>query len=269
MTSSSRRKRPTTARRITTAATTCSLLGLACLAGPAGAADENRPAPITILTNQPEFRQAQAPVLKPVAGQTYYYQKDAAVRPAVFQAPEQGKIASPQPESATLPPSATNVRPPQISEIGVRTEADLRREIDAEVVQYRESDIFRKFPGDYTPLSEAPYQPRAFSPSVEQVEPFYVCYGRLYFENKNTDRYGWEMGILQPLLSTAIFYKDVALFPYNFGTRPCQRFEANAGYCLPGDPIPYLIYPVELSLTGLTLEAGTAVGLAAIFNGGL
>jgi hypothetical protein len=250
-------------------ATTFSLLVLGCVVGRATAADENRPAPITILANQPEFRQAQAPVLRPVAGQTFYYQKDAAVRPAAFQAPEQGKIAAPQPESATLPPSATNVTPPQINEIGIRTEADLRREIDAEVVQYRESDIFRKFPQNYEPMTQVAYQPRAFSPSVEQVEPFYVCYGRLYFENKNTDRYGWEMGILQPLLSTAIFYKDVAMFPYNVGTRPCQRFEADAGYCLPGDPVPYLIYPVELSLTGLTLEATTAIGLAAIFNGGL
>jgi hypothetical protein len=225
--------------------------------------------PITISAS-PEFRQAAPPpVLRPVADKTYYYQKDAAVRTAAFQAPEQGKTGSPVPESATLPPSATNTVPPEISEIGVKTEADLRRDIDAEVVKYHESDIFRKFPSEYKPLTENPYQPRAFAPMCEQVEPFYVCYGRLYFENKNTDRYGWDMGVLQPLVSTAIFYKDLAMFPYNFGTRPCQRFEADAGYCLPGDPVPYLIYPVELSLTGMALEASTAVGLAAIFNGGL
>src|SRR5947209_8616115 len=217
-----------------------------------------------------EFRHAgPPPVLRPVAGQTYYYEKDPSVRPALLQAPEQGKVAAPQPESATLPRSATNTTPPLIGEIGLRSEADLRREIDAEVVQGNQSDIFRRFPTGYEPLTKDPYQPRAFAPAVEQVEPFYVCYGRLYFENKNTDRYGWELGILQPMVSTLVFYKDYLMFPYNYGTRVCQRWEADAGYCLPGDPVPYLIYPVELSLTGLTLEAGTAVGLAAIFNGGL
>ena len=93
----------------------------------------------------------------------------------------------------------------------------------------------------------------------------FVCYERLYFEDKDSERYGWELGILQPLVSIGKFYSDVLMLPYNFGTRPCQRFEADAGYCLPGDPVPYLLYPVELSLSGALLEAGTAVGLAAIF----
>ena len=62
------------------------------------------------------------------------------------------------------------------------------REIDAEVVQYRESDIFRKFPQNYEPMTQVAYQPRAFVPSVEQVEPFYVCDRRLYFATASTDR---------------------------------------------------------------------------------
>ena len=53
--------------------------------------------------------------------------------------------------------------------------------------------------------------------------------------------------------------------PYHIGTQPCRCYECSAGYCLPGDPVPYLLYPPELSLSGFLLEAGTVVSLAAIF----
>jgi hypothetical protein len=33
---------------------------------------------------------------------------------------------------------------------------------------------------------------------------------------------------------------------------------------LPGDPTPYLLYPVEFSVTGALFQAGTIVGLAAL-----
>ena len=43
---------------------------------------------------------------------------------------------------------------------------------------------------------------------------------------------------------------------------PCQRFECSAGYCLPGDPVPYLLYPLPLSITGTAAETGIVLGLA-------
>jgi len=116
-------------------------------------------------------------------------------------------------------------------------------------------------------VSTDPYQPRAFPPMTEWVEPYYVCYGRLYFEDKNAERYGWDLGFVQPLVSLAYFYYDVALLPYHMGTEPCRKFECSAGQCLPGDPVPYLIYPPQLSLTGAFLEAATIVSLFAIFPG--
>lgn len=232
------------------------------VAGRAVAADAPAPLPIT----QPMM---QMPVFKPgKPGQMLYYQKDAsgAVQPSALQVPEQGKAGSEVPPVATLPPSATNTQPPKINEIPLNNEESLRSSIKQEVRQYRESAIFGNFPSGYKPLTEAAYAPRAFPPGVEQAEPMYVCYERLYFENKNTDRYGWDLGFVQPLVSAALFYKDFVFLPYNYGTRPCQRYEADAGYCLPGDPVPYLIYPVELSVTGGLLEAGTVVGIAAMFN---
>ncbi len=167
--------------------------------------------------------------------------------------------------SIPLPPSATRTTPPGINEIGVKSDQEIAREIREEVRTLRQPEIFAAFPTNYTPLSTVAYSGRQFQPADKKVEPFYVCYRRLYFEEKNSERYGWEIGPLQPLLSAATFYGDLLKWPYNIGTRPCQRYECDAGYCLPGDPVPYLLYPMELSVTGGLLEAGTIVGLYAIF----
>lgn len=116
-------------------------------------------------------------------------------------------------------------------------------------------------------LAKEPFTPRAFPPFQEIVEANYVCYGRLYFEEKNSERYGWDLGIVQPFVSAGAFYLDVLTLPYHLGTEPCRRYECSAGYCQPGDPVPYLLYPPELSVTGAVLEAGAIVAILAIFPG--
>jgi hypothetical protein len=116
-------------------------------------------------------------------------------------------------------------------------------------------------------LSTEPYTGRVFPPAKEIVEPNYVCYCRLYFEQLNMERYGWDLGFIAPFVSAGKFFWDVAWLPYHLGTEPCRKFECSAGYCLPGDPVPLLLYPPEISLIGTTLEAGTVVSLFAIFPG--
>ncbi len=53
--------------------------------------------------------------------------------------------------------------------------------------------------------------------------------------------------------------------PYQYCKRPFQQFDTSAGKCLPGDPVPMLLYPPEPSLTGLLGEAGVGVGLLFAF----
>jgi hypothetical protein len=118
-----------------------------------------------------------------------------------------------------------------------------------------------------TPVSTEAYTGRRFPPMGEVVEPTYLCYQRLYFEEKNSERYGWDLGFIQPFVSAGAFWWDLVTLPYHIGTEPCRKFECSAGYCLPGDPVPYLIYPPEFSITGTVLEAGTIVALFAIFPG--
>jgi hypothetical protein len=105
-------------------------------------------------------------------------------------------------------------------------------------------------------LTDEPFQTRKVEPVVCLAEPNYVVYRRLYFEEKNAERYGWDLGPVQPFVSSLYFFKDLALFPHNFGSYPCRRFETSAGQCLPGDPVPYLIYPPELTGSGLLTELG-------------
>jgi len=139
---------------------------------------------------------------------------------------------------------------------------DTERELEARMRQERKdlgSPDTVVFPEKPELTTEA-FQTRQFAPTIVLEEPSYVVYRRLYFEEKNSERYGWDLGPIQPVVSTLYFLKDVACLPHNFASFPCRRFDTNAGQCQPGDPVPYLCYPPELTWTGLLAEAGV-VGL--------
>jgi hypothetical protein len=97
------------------------------------------------------------------------------------------------------------------------------------------------------------------------VEPTYVCYRKLFFEDKNAERYGWELGMMQPFVSAGLFFADVALLPMHCATDPCNKNECSAGYCLPGDPVPFRLYPLEITATGLLGELAVIMALVVIF----
>jgi hypothetical protein len=106
---------------------------------------------------------------------------------------------------------------------------------------------------------------RSWAPLAEVVEPNYVCYTRLLFEQKNFERYGWDLGVVTPLVSAGAFFKDLALLPYHLGARPCEPCDCSTGYCLPGDPVPLLLYPPVLSVTGLAAEGAVITALFFFF----
>lgn len=108
---------------------------------------------------------------------------------------------------------------------------------------------------EYQPLSNEVYTGRNFPQQSTRVEPNVVCHGRLYFEQPNFDRAGWDLGYLTVPASVAVFYYDLALFPYHLGTRPCNQVECNLGKCQPGDPTPMFLYREPFSLTGLATQS--------------
>ncbi|MBX9585025.1 MAG: hypothetical protein K2X87_32365, partial [Gemmataceae bacterium] len=98
----------------------------------------------------------------------------------------------------------------------------------------------------------------SYPPMTEYAEPGFVAHRRLHFEEKNSERYGWDLGIVQPFVSAAAFYKDCLLWPNSLASGLEVGFwDTSAGKCLPGTPVPYYLYPPGLTLTGV----GTTLGV--------
>jgi hypothetical protein len=117
----------------------------------------------------------------------------------------------------------------------------------------------------YPPAPPPGIVARIWEPQAELIEPAYLCYDRLYFEQINGERYGWSLGPLHPLIAAGVFYFDLATLPYHAATDPLRRYECNPGYALPGDPMPLLLYWPELSVTGALAEAAAVGLMLAIF----
>ncbi len=178
--------------------------------------------------------------------------------------------AAPAQDKGAQPPIITDRYPPAPDPQRV-----FRLESQSELIERMvresktgENPLGLKYPfdyPDYPALSKEEFAIRQWEPLTEMVEPPYVCYRRLYFEQINSERYGWDLGLGHPLLSAGVFFWDVAWLPYHAFTEPFRRYECNAGYCLPGDPVPLLLYPPELNLPGALAEAAV-IGLGfAIF----
>lgn len=132
-------------------------------------------------------------------------------------------------------------------------------------------DPFSKYPPTLTfppgPVigDGLPYESKTatYPPMRINYEPLYVIHRRLHFEEKNSERYGWDLGIIQPLVSSAFFYKDVLLWPNSLASGVAYGFwDTNAGKCLPGSPTPYMLYPPGLTITGTVVEGLFITGVA-------
>lgn len=109
------------------------------------------------------------------------------------------------------------------------------------------------------------YTPRNFAPTQLLVEPSYVVHRRLLFEELNAERHGWDFGIAQPLVSTAHFYGDVLLWPARLASNIHELYDTSAGKCPPGSPVPYFLYPPEVTPFGALVGFTTIGAAVAIF----
>lgn len=183
------------------------------------------------------------------------------IRPVAFQQPGAG---DPRGQAEDTQDYQISLEPPGPQRLfRLESEQALRERMRQEARQRPTPDRI-VFP-DEPILTKEPYMGRHFPPAAEIVEPSYLCHRRLYFEDKNAERYGWDLGIIQPLVSAGYFYKDLALLPYHVMTAPCRRFECNAGLPLPGEPVPYMLYPEEMSVSGAAAETGVIFLLLAAF----
>lgn len=182
-------------------------------------------------------------------------------------------VASAQPAADPRAPGEDQeqqiqLKPPGMERIFGRLESEgaLQERMRQEAKQ-RPSPERIEFPKENEYLTKEPFAHRVYPPLTEVVEPYFVTHRRLYYEQKNLERYGWDLGFVSPFVSAAKFYWDVAWLPYHMGVDPLRRYDTSAGQCLPGDPVPLLLYPPHYSVTGAILEAGAIVALFAIFPG--
>jgi hypothetical protein len=156
-------------------------------------------------------------------------------------------------------------RPEQL--FRVESEAEFRRRLRAEG---RRRQVQVEFPRDDGVAPGAATGPgRALPPQVGFLAPSYVCYQPLYFEDKNSERYGWTVPLAQPLISAGKFYLDTLLLPCHLVAQPPCTCECNTGYPLPGDCVPYFIYlPTwsrALSLMGPAGRTDIRVGGCSVY----
>jgi hypothetical protein len=186
---------------------------------------------------------------------------------------------NPDPTAKTPDPSEYTKLPPREIIFGLPGDADLEklvlkslRDVEAKRIEMgKPVDPYQRYPRGLTfpPLPQAG-EGLAYVPKTPSYEPMHTAYDSLYqvhrrllFEDKNSERYGWDLGIVQPFVSAMIFYKDVLFLPSSIGAGFAYGFwDTNAGKCLPGSPTPYMLYPPELTITGGLLEGAVITGAA-------
>jgi hypothetical protein len=105
----------------------------------------------------------------------------------------------------------------------------------------------------------------ALPPRVALYEPGFVIHNKLHFEEKNSERYGWDLGFATPIVETMAFYKNTLLWPQSIASMAVTgKMDTNAGKCLPGSATPYILYPQGLTITGGVVEGLVVTGAAVI-----
>jgi hypothetical protein len=110
-------------------------------------------------------------------------------------------------------------------------------------------------------LGDDTYQQREWLASTMTWKASALCHKPLYFEEVQLERYGHSAGpFLQPAISGAHFFLNIAALPYKMGINPPNECRYALGYYRPGSCAPWLLPPLPLSVRGGLMEAGAILG---------
>lgn len=110
-------------------------------------------------------------------------------------------------------------------------------------------------------IEQVAYQPRQWVDSKITWKASNLMHNTLYFEEVNLERYGQTPGpILEPIVSSAHFFANIAVMPYKMGVHKPSECQYALGYYRPGDCAPWIIPPVPISLRGALYQAGAITG---------
>jgi hypothetical protein len=110
-------------------------------------------------------------------------------------------------------------------------------------------------------LGDEQYAGRHFLASTMTFKASGLCHKPLYFEETQLERYGHSVGPMQPFVSGAHFFVNLAALPYNMGIHPPNECQYALGYYRPGSCAPWMIPPVPLSARGAASATGFYTGL--------
>jgi hypothetical protein len=115
-------------------------------------------------------------------------------------------------------------------------------------------------------LSEQPWQPRTFAPSIYAWQASNICYNPLYYEDVQLERYGhsWPF-FVQPFVSIGRMSIQAAGWPYFAVIDPPHSSVYPLGFYRPGECAPKLIYQLPLNLEAGLVEAGAITGVYFLF----
>ena len=105
-------------------------------------------------------------------------------------------------------------------------------------------------------IEQVAYTPRTWSNATMTWKASNLCHKPLYFEEVNLERYGHTAGpVLQPIVSSAHFFANIAVLPYKKGIHPPGECQYALGYYRPGNCAPWIVPPVPLSARGAVRQA--------------
>ncbi len=97
-----------------------------------------------------------------------------------------------------------------------------------------------------------------------------LCHKPLYFEDVQLERYGHSAGpFLQPLSTTAHFFANVLLLPYNMGVYPPTECRYPLGHYRPGSCAPWIVPAFPISERGAKAQLITVLGIWGYSSPGL
>jgi hypothetical protein len=107
--------------------------------------------------------------------------------------------------------------------------------------------------------------PRCFAPLAFTWTASSLCHKPLYFEEQQLERYGHTAHpCIQPFVSGAHFFGNIAVLPYKMGMNPLFECQYALGFYRPGSCAPRLLHAIPLSPEGAAAQGAVAIGLPFI-----
>jgi hypothetical protein len=110
-------------------------------------------------------------------------------------------------------------------------------------------------------IEQVAFVPRSWAPLTMTWKASNICSKPRYFEEVNLERYGHTAGPwLQPVVSSAHFFANIAVLPYKMGVHPPNECQYALGYYRPGSCAPWIVPPVPISARGALTQAAVMTG---------